>query len=504
MSEVQEPSQATGNGSFAESDVLDTPAAGGLLIRGGAFRLVGYLAGIGLSVLSSAVLTRYLGVSRFGQYTTVISVVSVITVVTDAGMSNIGTREYAVLRGEERDRMMRDLLGLRIFLSLMGVVLAVVFALAAGYDDALVIGAAAASFGLVALVYQHTLSIPLTAELRLGTLSGLELARQVLSVGAIVALVVLGAGVIALLAVPLVVNAALTPPTARLVRGRISSRLSLHPRAWQPLLRATVVFALATAVGTIYVYTTQILTSFVTTRHESGLFAVSFRVFIVSAGVPALLVGAALPLLSRAARDDTERLAYALQRIFEVALVGGVGAALVLSAGSGFVVSVIAGPKFAASASVLSIQACALVASSLVAGWSFALLALRLHRGLLASNAAALCVSVVLTLILASADGAQGAAIATVCNETTLALAALIALTWRRPRYRPKLGVALKVSVAAGAAVLAAVVPSMPSIFRALVAAVVYLSVILVTRALPAELKELLPSRGVQPPGRTS
>jgi O-antigen/teichoic acid export membrane protein len=164
-------------------------------------------------------------------------------------------------------------------------------------------------------------------------------------------------------------------------------------------------------------------------------------------------------------------------------------------------VSVIAGPKFAASASVLSIQACALVASSLVAGWSFALLALRLHRGLLASNAAALGVSVVLTLVLASSDGARGAAIATVCNETTLAVAALIALTWRRPLYRPKLGVALKVSIAAAAAVLAAVVPSMPSVVRALVAAVVYVGVVLVTRALPAELKELLPSRRPQQPG---
>jgi hypothetical protein len=109
----------------------------------------------------------------------------------------------------------------------------------------------------------------------------------------------------------------------------------------------------------------------------------------------------------------------------------------------------------------------------------------------------------VLTLILANADGARGAAIATVCNETTLAVAALIALTWGRPRYRPKLGVALKVGVAAAAAVVAAVVPSMPSVVRALVGTVVYVTVIVVTRALPAELKELLPSRRLPPPGPT-
>jgi O-antigen/teichoic acid export membrane protein len=177
----------------ALSDVLDTSDAGGLLIRGGVLRLGGFVAGLGLSVVSAAVLTRYLGVGRFGQYTTVMSLVAVIASVTDAGMSNIGTREYAVLRDREREVMMRDLLGLRVALTLFGVLLVTAFVIAAGYNDALVLGAIVASFATVTLVFQHTLSIPLSTDLRLGTLSTLEVARQVLSVGGIVVLVVLGA-----------------------------------------------------------------------------------------------------------------------------------------------------------------------------------------------------------------------------------------------------------------------------------------------------------------------
>jgi O-antigen/teichoic acid export membrane protein len=479
----------------ALSDVLDTSDAGGMLIRGVALRFGGYVAAVGLSVLSAAVLTRYLGVGRFGQYTTVMSLVAVVASVTDAGMSNIGTREYAVLRDRERDEMMRDLLGLRVALTLCGVVLVTAFAIAAGYNDALVLGAIVASFATVALVFQHTLSIPLTTDLRLGTLSILELARQALSVAGIVALVLIGAGVAALLSLPLLVNLVVIVPSALLVQGRISARLRFRPASWRPLLLATIVFSLATAVGTIYVYTAQILTSLVTTRYESGLFAVSFRVFIVSAGVPGLLVGAALPLLSRAARDDHDRLAYALQRIFEISLIGGVGASLVLSAGAGFVVSVIAGPKYAASAAVLEIQSLAMVASFLVAGWSYGLLSLRLHRGLLLSNAAALIVSVVLTLLLARSTGAQGSAVATVCGETALALTSLIALVWGRRRYRPELTVVPKVAGAAGAAALLSLGPQMPSIVRAIVAAAAYTAVIVATQALPQELKELIPER---------
>jgi O-antigen/teichoic acid export membrane protein len=474
-------------------DVLDTPAAGRLVIRGAVLRFTGYTAMLGLSVLMAAVLTRHLGVVAFGFYTTVMSVAAVVAAVTDAGMSNVGTREYAVLRGRERDELMGDLLTLRVALTLCGVLLCAGFALAAGYDQALVLGAVTASLATVPLAFQHTLSIPLQTNLRLGVVAALDLGRQVLWVGAVVALSAAGAGVFPLLSIPLLVNLILIAPTARLVRGQISSRPALRPRVWPGLLRATIVYSLATAVGVIYAYMAQILTSLVTSHHQSGLFAVSFRVFIVSITVPAVLVSAAFPLLARAARDDAERLSYAMQRIFEVLLLAGVGAALAICAGSVFIVSVIAGRAYSGSASVLAIQAFALIGSFLAAGWSFALLSLRLHRELLLANGAALLVSIVLTLVLARADGAHGAAIATVCGEATLAAGAGLGLFLRRPQYRPDFGLVIKVVTAGAVAGVVSMAPSMASIVRAIVAAAVYGLLVLVMRAVPGELRELLP-----------
>jgi O-antigen/teichoic acid export membrane protein len=477
----------------AAPDVLDSSAAGNLLIRGGTLRFLGYGGALGLSVLSAAVLTRHLGVSRFGQYTTVISLVAVVATVTDAGMSNIGTREYSTLREPERSAMMSDLLGVRVALTLLGSLLVTAFALAAGYDQALLLGAVAASLATVAVVIQHQMLIPLTTDLRLGTLSALDLGRQALLVGGLVTLALLGAGVFPLLAVSLLVNVVLLGPIARF-RGRLSVRLSLRPGAWPPLIRATITFSLATAVGIIYVYTAQILTSLVANHYQSGLFAVSFRVFIVTASLPGLVVGATLPLLSRAARDDRDRLAYALRRIFETSLIGGAGLALTMSAGSGFIVSVIAGPGYAAAAPVLAVQAFAMVASFIGAGWGFGLLSLHLHRELLVSNLAALVVSLVLTVVLAGSDGARGAAIATICGETTLAAATLTALTRGRSQFRPPLGVIGKVGLAGALAAALSLGPSMPSVVRAVVAFTVYGAVILGTGALPPELREMLPT----------
>jgi len=481
------------------ADVLDTTAAGGLIVRGGALRFATYVAMVALSIVSAALLTRHLGVVRFGEYTTVLSLVGIVSSITDAGMSTVGTREFAVKQGAERDALMRDLLGLRITLTAFGVLLVTAFALAAGYSTALLVGAVLASLGTIALVVQHTHTIPLTVALRLGTLSALELARQVLTVGAIVGLVLAGAGVAPLLAVVLAVNLVLIPPTARLARNQISLRMGLRPRAWSALLRLTVSFSLATAVGTIYIFTAQILTSLVASEHQSGLFAASFRIFMVIGAVPAVLVGGALPLLARAARDDRERLSYALQRIFESSLILGVAAALGLLGGAQFIVHVVAGPKYAAAAGVLQIQGSALIATFVLAGWSFALLSLKRYRGLLLANLAAFAVSFCATLVLASSHGATGAAIATVAGESVLAFGSLLALSYRHPDLRPRLGIVLKVVPAAAPAVALALLTGVPSVVRALLALLAYGLLIVLTRAVPAEMRDLLPARMRRP-----
>lgn len=476
----------------APADLLDSAAAGSMLLRGGVLRFGSYIVLIGLSVLSAALLTRYLKSGTFSGYTAVISLTTVVAGITDAGMSNIGTREYAILP-VERDALMRDLLGLRVVLTLVGVVLATTFAAVAGYGPALVAGTVAAGLGTVALVFQHTLAIPLTVDLRLGVLSGIDIARQAMWVALIGVVILVGAGVLPLLAIPLAVNLVLIVPTAAMVRGRISARLTLRPRRWGPLLRVTVAFSLAAAVGTIYLYAAQIVSNQLLSSHQSDLFALSFRVFIVTVAIPGLLVSAALPILSRAARDDHTRLAYALRRIFETSLIAGVGAALIFIAAAPFIIAVLGGHRYAGAVPVLRIQSLAMIASFLGAGWGFALMSLHYHREMLIVNAASLIVIFVLLFVLAPIDAAQGSAIATVGGESTLAIGLLIALVRRNPAMRPPLPVVGKVLLAGSIAGAIALIPPMPSIVRAIVLATIYGLLILWLRALPEELLGLLP-----------
>ncbi len=476
-----------------EPDVLDTERAGSLVVRGGAWRVGGYVVGTLISLVGVALVTRHLGVGQYGQYQTVLSLLMVVAAVTDVGMATFGLREYSQRSSTDRDDLMATLLGLRLALTTVGILVALLIGAIAGYSWQLELGILLAGFGLLLAVLQTTLAIPLNAQLRIGTVAALDTGRQILTVIGFVIFVVVGAGVVAFLAVPIPVGLILLAATAWYVRGLIPLVPQVRMAAWIGLLKATAAFAVATAAGAIYVYTAMILTSFVAGAEQTGLFAVSFRVIVVAAAVPGLIVGVAFPVLARAARDDRNRLAYALRRLFDVSVLLGTASVIGLVLGAPFIIELIAGPKFAGAVGVLRIQAFALLAAFLLATWGFGLLSMHRHRALLISNLIALALSAGLILILAQSDGARGAALATVVCEAVLALCYGVSLTRGHRDLRPQVWIVARVAAAAVPACAIALVSGLSSLPQAVLALAIYVGLALAFRAVPGELAELLP-----------
>ncbi len=477
------------------TDVLDTPEAGARVVRGGAVRAAGYVVSTLLALVGVAVVTRHLGVAEYGRFQTVISLITVVGTVTDAGMGALGMREFAQLRGEDRTLLMRRLLGLRLALTAAGAVAAVVIATALGYPDRLLLGTVAAGMGLVLTVLATTLSIPLGVALRNEALTGLDLLRQALTVAGYVLLVAVGASVAAFLAVPVPVGLAVVAATAVLARRQIPLRPAWAPRAWVSMLRGAAAFTLATAVGTIYIYLSQILTAAVADERQAGLFAASFRVIVVLAAIPGLLATVAFPLLARAARDDHLRLGYALGRLFDVSSLLGIGAALGLVLGAPVLIDVMAGGEYAPAAEVLRIQSAAVAVSFVLVAWSFALLSLHRHTSLVVVNLAALAVSAVCVGVLASAHGARGAAVGSVLGEVTLGVGSLLALVRGHPHLRPAGGIALRGLLAAAPWLGLLLVPGLPSLAAAIIGLTGYAAGLVALRAVPDEVRGLLPDR---------
>ncbi|MGI8557467.1 MAG: oligosaccharide flippase family protein [Solirubrobacteraceae bacterium] len=474
------------------AEVLDTPQAGPLALRGSALRTGAYFGGVLLSLLSAPLLIRHLHQVGFGRYITVLSIIAIVSGLTEGGLNALALREYTTLSGTARERLMANMLGLRLTLSSLGALAAVAFAALAGYPGELVLGTAVASVAMILRVTQSLLAVPLQGSMRFGWVSLVDLVQQAVAVALIVALVVAGAGLVGFVAtaIPAALLALLL--TARLVRRLTALRPSLEPQVFLPLLRAGLPYAIAVALNNVYFRLTVVLLSLSASQLQTGYFATSFRIVELLIALPALIVGAAYPILSRAERDDADRFAYATRRLFELSILAGALLALWLELGAGFAIDLLGGHEAAPAAAVLRIQGLAVLGTFVAVACTFPMLSLRRHRELMLANAIGLIVTVVLTLVLVPELHARGAAIATVGAEFSLALVTAISLA----RASPGLGLPLSAipvaALAGGLGVLAGRLVGVQAIVEVLAGTLVYFGVLVALRRFPPEVRDAL------------
>lgn len=473
-------------------DIVATSAAGPAALRGGLLRTGGFVAGLLLALASAPLLVRHLGDAEFGRYSAVLAVVAIVAGITEGGINTIALRELAATTDREaRDRAMGQLLGLRLALSAAGIVLAVAFVIAAGYGVNLTQGTVLAGIGMLLAVTQTLLATELQSRLRFGWVTVIELVRQGITTALIVALVLYGAGVVSFLAAAIPAGLVALAVTVALVRHDTTLRPRFDPRQWGPLLRDTAVFALAVALNSLYFRVTLVIMTLLTTAVETGYFAISFRIMEALVVVPLLLIGAAFPIVARAARTDGERFAFASGRLFELALLLGALGTLCMILAAPFAIEILVGRRDHPSVAVLRIQSMAVLASFVAVAATYLLLGMRRHRETLASNCVSLMVAIALAFALVPEFGARGAASAAVVADFTLAAAATFLLVRRGGPSLPYTAAAVALVAALFGYVAGALVGIHPLVESA-VAGAVFLVVLRLLGRFPPEVGELL------------
>lgn len=484
---------------MTDPDVIaaEDPLAGDDLAHrvtsGGMVRVVGFGLTNVLAALTSVVLLRHLGVDAFGRYGTVMALMTIVNGVTDGGMTIAGTRELALLpAGPERRALTGVILGIRIVLTLIGVALAVLFAAAAGYDEVLVEGTVLAGAGVVLMASASVLTLPLLVELRNVRLTLYELSKQVTALVATIAFVAGGAGVLAMLGVQTIVGAVAVAVVA-LVGGATAFVRPRYDRAeWIRIVRVALPVAIAGVLAVLYLRILVVMGSLMIDARELGYLVTSARVIEVLAGLPLLIVGVALPVVSVAARDNPDRLRYIAQRLLESSLILGLLSALALSFGAHTAVLVLGGPSYAGAAPVLAMQAFTLVTVFVTQGCVILLVALDRQSDIVRANLVGFAAVIVAGLVLLPAAGAEGGAIAALVADAVLSVTMVVLLRRAGVGRELALGsfvriVAAAVPAAAAGTAVALAVGTEP-IWSALAVTVVFVVALVALRAVPPEL----------------
>jgi O-antigen/teichoic acid export membrane protein len=473
----------------AEGDLLDSGEAGARYIRGGAWLTAAYFVNLLLSLAAVPLVIRHLGPVDYGRFAAVNAIIFIVAGFTEAGLTSLGVREYANRTSGDARRLLRNLIGLRLTTTAIGVAAATAIFATAGSPAVVVIGVTVAGAGLMVKLIGDNYSVPLNARLRLGWVAATGIAYQLTLCVGYVVLVVVGAGVLPLLAVTIVASAVFVASTGALVRRQVSLVPAYDVAVWKRLLRETLPFAAAASVGVIYFRETLILMSVLSTARETGYYSAAFKIVEVLTTVPWILASSGLPILARAARDDSQRLQYAVGRLFQVGLIVGVwmSASTIVAAKLG--IEVVAGRHFKSSVGVLEIQALAVVTSFVAAILGYALLSLRRYRQLLRANLLAVAVVTILAVVLVPSHGARGAAVAPTVAEACLGLAYAVSLARSDARLRLPLRFVpgLLIGLLASLGVVYAL-PISSELVRLLVFAGVYFPLLYVLRVIPREI----------------
>jgi O-antigen/teichoic acid export membrane protein len=486
-----------GESVAAPGDPLAAGEAGGRFLRGGALRVCAYVGGITTSIVVLPFVTRHLHRDDYGRYVVVTSLMLIVAALTEGGIASLGVREFAGAPAGEQREFMRSLVGIRIALSAVGGAGAIAFALLVGYPTVVVEGTVIAASGLVLANLQVTLTVPLTAALRLQWLAALDFIVPAVTALGLGLLVVLDAPLLPFFAAAVASYAVSLALTAALVHRQVTLRPAFDFARWRALLRDSVVFAAATALATIYFQVVVVAMSVITTAHQTGVFSLAFRILSVVNGIPVLLVGSAFPILLRAARDDHERLRYALQRLLEGNLLLGGWLSLLVVAGAPFAVHVIGGSGFPGAATVLRILGAGVIATFIAAVFAITLLSVRAYRLLIGTSIGMIVLAVVLCVLLIPAHGARGAAVVTLTLEIVLACTygAMVGVT--HPELRPDLAPVGRIALALGLGFVAALAVPVSSVPAALIGTATLAVAAVALRAVPVQLlHELRPRRG--------
>jgi O-antigen/teichoic acid export membrane protein len=467
-------------------DLLASPEAGGRLIRGGVLRGIGYGVGTLIAAGTAVLLLRALGRDDFGRYGTVAALLGIVSGISDAGLTAVGSRELALTPAAGRPHLLRNLVTLRLAITPVGVVAAAVFAFFV-YDRQMFWGTVLGGIGVLLVNTQATMMMPLSVDLKLGTVTLFEVAKTAFTFLFVLVFVAAGWKLVALLSVQIPVGVVVIALTPLAVPFRSGLMPGFDRRVVRSLVREALPLAVALTMNVVYFRVLMILMSLLSSKNEIGLYATSFQVFAVLFSLPLLVLSSALPLLSVAGRDDGERLRFGLQRMTEVALAASVFIVLAIVSLADVLIPLLGGEQYRDAAPVLEIQAFALIAVFLGQTWQLGLLSLRRQSALAWANGTALVVIVLAGLALIPAWGARGGAVAAVVGESFLALFVYVALRRTTPDVAPRLGLMPRAAAAAVPAIVVAFLP-IPWELRLAGSLAVFTGGCVLLRAVPSEL----------------
>lgn len=447
------------------------------------------------SVLVIVYLTRYLGVSGYGDYATIFAYLGIFSVFVDLGIFVTSVREIAKNPAQERT-IIGNVLGLRLVVGMTVFAVACLVAFLTPYSSLIRAGILLGSISQLFLVLNQAPVSLFQARLIMHRAAISDVLGRLAMLGLVWWFISLHLGFL-----PIIGAVAISSLVTFLVSmGLALSVNAIWPqfdlKVWRRIFWSALPMGIVIILGTVYFRIDMVMLSLMRGSFDVGVYGAPYKVLEVLLAIPSIFMSSVLPVITRALDESKTHALGIFRRAFDfmglLALPLITGTVLLATP----IMILIAGPEFVLSGPVLMILIFALGGSFLNSVMIYTMVAAGAQRRLLTPYIIAVIFNVTANLLVIPHYSYIGAAGVTVLTELWVLIASAY-LVGRQLKFSPNFEVLVKSIV--GSLVMGAVVWYVrgESLWLGIgLGAVVYGMMLLLTKAVRLkDIYELLPKR---------
>lgn len=412
-------------------------------------QIIGKVASTALGLFSLGLITRYLGQSGYGDYTTVINFLTIFAVLADFGLTLVTVQMISgVQKGDKENKILNNLFTFRLVTIILFLALSPIILYFMPYGAAIKIGILiTAPFFIFPALTQIIVGL-LQKRLKMGKAVVAEISSRVVLIFGIALAWYFEAGLNGILFATLVSGASSFIIHYLLAKDLAKFKLSWDFDFWKKILKQSWPLAITIVLNLLYLRTDIIFLSLYKSSAEVGIYGAAYRVIDVLTTIPFMFAGLILPILTMAWVEKKK--AYfkkTLQRAFDFMiivalplLVGGVMLAKPI-------MLAVAGEEFIASGKVLSLLIVAVAFIFAGTMFSHAVIAIDKQRKLIGFYIFTSITALLGYVTLIPLYSSVGAAIVTIYSEAIIAIFSAYCV-YKYTKYLPNIKIVLKSIIA--------------------------------------------------------
>ncbi|MCR4314446.1 MAG: flippase [Candidatus Uhrbacteria bacterium] len=458
-------------------------------------QLIGKILAVLIGLISVAILTRSLGTSAFGEYTTTVTYLQMFGVVVDFGL----TLTLIVMiskPGIDEERIVGNFFGLRLVSGFVMFSLAPLSVLLLPWSStiqtAVLVGALAyflmgGASMLVGVFQRHE---------AMWRAALAELVNRAVLLGLVALFAYTSPGVIEMVFAMVVANAVWLILMVQFASPFVRIRPLFEWSQWMLILTHSWPIAVSIIFNLLYLKGDILFLAYFRDQTEVGLYGAAYRILDVMTVLPTMLMGLVLPsLIAMWNTGHTKEFRARVARIFDVFALVVIPVVVGAQLTSTELMTLIAGSDFASAGSILTWLIFALVGVFLGTLYGHLVVAINKQRIMTWGYVFVAFVSIVGYLLYIPPYGIWGAVGVTLVSEALIALMTFM-VVYRTSGSLPHLSTLLKAIVASAVMYLALVKLDVPVLIDLLIGVVVYATTLFALRAITIrDLHEVLPKR---------